>query len=92
MDNKTFISRLSSQAGLEMKDVSSLIGHLSKIMQEYCAGMDTVAIPGFGSFVPQKNEETVTTDLSTGKRMLLPPEIILVFNPGTKLKKRLSNE
>ena len=51
-----------------------------------------MAIPRFGTFVPVKHEEEVITDLSTGKRMLVPPEINVEFHPGAMLTKRLRNE
>ncbi len=55
--------------------------------------LESVAIPGFGSFTPVKHEERVETDAESGRRTLLPPHIAVNFIPGSKLRKLLpSNE
>ena len=92
MDNKQFRKRLSEITGRSAADIDSLTEGLAMVIAESCADLDSVAIPTFGTFVPVKHKEEVTTDLSTGKRMLLPPEIKLEFQPGGVLQKRLRNE
>lgn len=53
--------------------------------------LESVAIPGFGSFTPVKHEERVETDAESGRRTLLPPHIAVNFIPGSKLRKLLSS-
>lgn len=53
--------------------------------------LESVAIPGFGSFTPVKHEERVETDAESGRRTLLPPHIAVNFIPGSKLRKLLPN-
>jgi len=48
-----------------------------------------VAVPAFGTFAPRKHDEAIVDDLSTGKKMLVPPEISIEFRPGAMLLKRL---
>jgi DNA-binding protein HU-beta/integration host factor subunit alpha len=90
MDNKTFTSKLSRTLGRDTKDVTALINGLSVILRERCSAMDSVAIPSFGTFTPKKVDEQISTDLSTGQRLLLPPQIVLTFNPSNILKKHLT--
>ncbi|MCH5221829.1 MAG: HU family DNA-binding protein [Muribaculaceae bacterium] len=92
MDYKQFRKRLTELTGRDNADVDALVESLSIILRDSCADMDNVAIPTFGTFVPVKHKEEVRTDLSSGKRMLLPPEITLEFHPGGMLQKRLRNE
>ena len=77
---------------LRHPDVDALTDGLALIIRESCAELDNVAIPTFGTFVPVKHKEEVVNDLSTGRKLLVPPEITLEFHPGSMLQKRLRNE
>lgn len=92
MDYKQFRKRLCELTGRPAGDVDALTEGLAVILRESCSELDSVAIPTFGTFVPVKHKEEISTDLSTGKRMLMPPEITVEFHPGAMLLKRLRNE
>ena len=92
MDYKQFRKRLCELTGRQAADVDALTEGLAIILRESCGELDSVAIPTFGTFVPVKHKEEISTDLSTGKRMLMPPEITVEFHPGSMLQKRLRNE
>lgn len=92
MDYKTFRKKIADETGRTMSDVDSLVDGLAMIIRESAENLDTVAIPTFGAFVPVKRNEEVSTDLSSGRRLLLPPEIRLEFTPGSMLVKHLNNE
>lgn len=92
MDYKQLRKQLADISGRTADDVDSLVEGLGAILRDCASDLDTVAVPTFGSFVPVKHKEEVVDDLSTGKRMLLPPEIKLEFHPGGLLQKRLRNE
>ncbi len=87
MDNKTFRRVLGERLGRSAKDVDTLIGALAGLLVENSQLMRVLAVPGFGSFVPVKHEEKIITDLSTGKRVLLPPEIALEYVPGSTMRR-----
>ncbi len=84
---KTFIGELSRRTGRDRKDCEALLNALGQAVRQHCGELDTVAIPAFGNFVAVKHEEQIITDRSTGKRMLLPPEVELTFRPAGKLRK-----
>lgn len=92
MDHNTFITGLARQLGKDVQEVDSLVGCLAKTIKENASELDSVAIPGFGRFDAVKNEEYISTDLSTGRRILFPPEIKFNFTAGSMLKKRFSHE
>lgn len=92
MDYKQFRKHLCDLTGRSAADIDALTDGLALIIRESCAELDSVAIPTFGSFVAHKHDEEIVTDLSSGHRMLLPPEIKLEFKPGGVLQKRLRNE
>ncbi len=90
MDNKNFIAALSNKLARDPKDIAALIEGLAASFRENCGNMDSIAIPGFGTFEPVKEDERVSVDLSTGKRLLLPPQIVLEFHPSSLLHKKLN--
>lgn len=92
MDHKQFKKHIAERLHRSVSDVDALIEGLALIMRESCSDMDSVAIPTFGTFTPVKHPETITRDLSTGKQMLMPPEITLEFTPGGMLLKHLRHE
>lgn len=89
MDSKSFVAALAKRSGRERKDVESLLAGVARALDRHCGALDQVAIPGFGTFFAEKHDEQVVTDRSSGQMMLLPPEIELLFRPGTKLRGRI---
>ncbi len=91
MDSKTFTQNLSRLTGDDVQQTEKMLDALTSIIREAVTSQKIVAIPSFGSFEAVKQDEIVTTDLSTGKRMLLPPQITLNFSPAAMLRKNLNN-
>lgn len=91
MDAKTFAATLAKRTGRDRKDVDALLDGLRHAIHRHCGELDTVAVPGFGTFAAEKHDEQVITDRCTGQLMLLPPEIELTFRPGTKLRSRIED-
>ena len=91
MDHKTIVNNLSKKIDREPKEISALIDGLATIIKENCGNLSELASPGFGTFVPTKEDEKVITDLSTGKKILLPPQITLNFEPSIVLRKKVAN-
>ncbi|MCM1520276.1 MAG: HU family DNA-binding protein [Lachnoclostridium sp.] len=89
MDYKQFISRLSTFNETTPAATTVLADRLVSLLKENASRLDTVAIPGFGSFVTEKTDEQVITDPSTGKRTLMPPAITMTFKPSILLRKKL---
>ncbi|MCM1310379.1 MAG: HU family DNA-binding protein [Bacteroides sp.] len=85
-------AELSKRVGRDRKSTETLIDALNKAILQHCGELDTVAIPSFGNFEPIKHEEQIITDRSTGHRILLPPEIQMVFKPAGKLRKLVDKQ
>lgn len=64
---------------------------LSDVVRERCGDLDSIAIPGFGTFEAKKKNERVMVNPSNGKRMLVPPRISMNFKVSNVLKTRLKN-
>jgi len=89
MDNKRLVERVAANLGRSTDDVSKLLEALAGVLQARCSEMNTVAIPSFGSFEPHQRNERVIVHPSTGKRMLVPPRVVLTFKVSRVLKNKL---
>ena len=91
MDNKpSIVQAVAEKLGRTTADTETLLSAMCAEITRALSETETVAIPGFGSFSAHKEDEHVTTDLSTGKSVLLPPSIVAEFNPGSRLTKSLT--
>ncbi len=91
MDNKTLIDNLSRRLDVSRDTVVALIDGLAKTVGECGAELDSVAIPSFGTFEPRKRLERVALHPATGKRLLVPPKIVMTFKPSVSLKQKIRN-
>lgn len=89
MDTKELTHKLSEKTGRTPQEIENLISGLSTVIKEKCSDMDSIAIPGFGSFEPRKRMERITVHPSTGKRIMIPPKISLTFKMSAVLKQKL---
>lgn len=64
------------------------IGAIGAAIVDILAEGNSVAIPGFGTFAPEKADEYVKAD-DSGRRLLMPPAIIVNFKPSVVLRNRL---
>lgn len=91
MEHKQFCKRLSERTGITAADTEALAEALAMVMHNAFGDADSVAVPTFGTFTPVKHEEEISSDLSTGRRMLLPPEIRLEFTPAATLLRHVND-
>lgn len=89
MENKILLERISEKLACDSATAERLLDGFATILREQCGDDNRVAIPGFGTFEGVKHDEEIADDLSSGKRMLMPPYIELRFTAGGMLKKRL---
>lgn len=81
------ISSLAEHYGLTADECKTRLSVLSNVITGLCADLDSVAIPGFGSFQPVKHEEKLVAD-ATGRRFLVPPCIKVGLKSSVVLRKK----
>lgn len=91
MDNKQYITRLSRRATLNYKETQQLVSSAIAMITEVLAQDDSLAIPAFGTFSTEKQDEYIAFDKETGRRTLYPPTLTAQFTPGTILTKSISS-
>lgn len=89
MDNKKLVETLATKLGRSADDINKLLDGLTGVLRSRCGDLDSVIVPGFGTFEPRKRNERVMVNPKTGKRMLVPPKIVLGFKVSNVLKSKL---
>lgn len=88
MKSNELIMQLSSVTGWDERKVSTMLNGLTTAIKEYCTDVDSVAIPGFGTFVTEKTDERVAVSPTDGMQMIYPPEISVKFKSSVVLRKK----
>lgn len=91
MDTKELLEKISEKSELSIQTIEELLTGLNHVIVEDCSNFQSIAIPGFGSFESKRRLERITVHPSTGRRMLIPPKIILSFRPSALLKQKIKN-
>lgn len=92
MDNKKFIDKVSEASELDKQSCNAMLEALTDLMETSIAAGDVVSIPSFGNFEPRKRNERIMSHPSTpGKRLLVPPKLVVNFKPSTIIKNKVNN-
>lgn len=81
---------MSKRLNRDKAEVSTLVEGLAVVLREAGSDLDSIAVPGFGTFKSVKTEEKIVADEATGERTLLPPSITMEFQTSIVLRKKLS--
>lgn len=92
MDAKTFTTELAGRLGRDPQDVAGLCRMLGDVMGEALSDGDSLIVPSFGSFEPKKREEHVALHPATGRKILIPPKLQVVFRPATTLRNKVRGQ
>ena len=90
MNNNELEITLSGKLGKSKADVTKLLDAFVGAVQARCGELDSIALPGFGTFEGIKHNEHVEVDQATGKRMLMPPAVEISFKVSNALKNKLN--
>ncbi|MCM1377660.1 MAG: HU family DNA-binding protein [Clostridium sp.] len=91
MDNKTLIDSIADKLECSQQEVADLLADFSTLMGNILLDSDVVAIPSFGNFETKKRLERISVHPSSGKRLLVPPKLVVGFKPSAVLKAKLSD-
>lgn len=86
------VSELQQRLRCDKEMVESMLENFSRIVTERCSQMDVIVVQGLGTFEARKKMERISVNPTTGKRMLIPPKIVLVFKPNNAIKSRLKDK
>ena len=89
MNNKEFISELSSRTGYSADDSQKIVRQMIERMSQAFDEGDSVFMAGFGTFEVKKRLERVIVNPTTMQRMMVPPQLALNFKPVQSIKEKL---
>lgn len=92
MEHKELVAELQKRLGRDKETVEDMLNSFGHIVTERCSQLDTIVIQGLGTFEARKKMERISVNPTTGKRMLIPPKIVLVFKPNNAIKNRLKEK
>ena len=92
MKNKEFIAELSRRMGFNAADTQKMVYQLIDAMVETYQEGNSVSVQNFGNFEVKKKMERIIVNPTTGKRMLVPPKLVLGFKISPTWKYKLKTE
>ena len=87
MDGKNISASVAKKLNVDIRTVNDLNAAFAEALKDCAVQLDSVSIPGFGTFNSYKHSEKVVVE--DGKRRLIPPSIELAFRPSVLLRKHL---
>ncbi len=90
MDRTSLLNAIAANSGLEVNTADRILSALRDTISEKCLEGDVITLPQFGSFETRKRMERVAIHPATGKHILVPPKISLVFRPSSMLKQKVN--
>ena len=90
--NKTeLINAVAAKTGLSKKNADQAVAAVLDAITASLKDGEKVSLVGFGTFDVKKRLERTVVNPSTGKRMLVPPKLVLNFKPVASIKEKLKN-
>ena len=89
MNNKEYLAALSAKTGFTANDTRKMVQAVLKALTNELEDGNTIQISSFGIFEVKKRLERVINNPGTGKKMLVPPRLVLNFKPNSGIKEQL---
>lgn len=90
MTTGELIPILAKKCNLSEEGADGMIKAVTDSLVNCFKEIDSVAIPGFGTFVAEKKDEYISEADSDGKRYLMPPSISISFKTSVVLRKKIT--
>ncbi len=89
MNNKELIAELSQRTGLPQSDTRKMVLSTIDELLRQVSEEEVVVVPDFGTFDVKKRVERVITSPSNGKKLLIPPKLVMNFRPVAAWKEQI---
>lgn len=83
------IDLISARASLSKDESGKLLTEFSKIVSDSLMEGDSICIPSVGVFETKLRAERYAIHPSSGKKLLVPPKLSVVFKPSNILKQKI---
>lgn len=91
MNSADLIKQLSQRLETPKNEVEKRLDALTDILGGELNDGKTISVLNFGSFEVKKQNERINVHPSTGKRVIIPPKLVLKFKIATSLSKKIKS-
>ncbi|GHT03895.1 DNA-binding protein [Bacteroidia bacterium] len=89
MNNTELVNTLADKLTISKSEISLYIDNLVELMTAELVANNTVAFGNLGVLEVQKRNERVAVHPSSGKKILVPPKLVVKFKTANGLKDKL---
>ena len=89
MNSTNLSKQLSERLQIPKTEVERRLDILTTILIEELKESRTVSILNFGNLEVKKRNERINVHPTSGKKILIPPKLVLKFKPATSLNKKV---
>lgn len=89
MNNKEFITELAQRTSQTQQATQNMVLAVMEQLITQVEENESLQVPHFGTFEVKKRLERILMNPNTGKKMLVPPKLVLGFKPVASFKERL---
>lgn len=90
MNSDEFISKFSAELHVDTKDAAELAASVSGIIAESLLNAQNVSLENFGDLVVKKEMEHIVVNSSNHQRILVPPALVVHFEPAESLVNKMN--
>jgi len=89
MNHTELVTVLSQRLQLPKAEVGRMLDETTAIITSELVNDNVVSIMNFGTIEVKKRLERVSTHPNTGKKLLVPPKLIVKYKPSASFNKKL---
>ncbi|MBQ3930476.1 MAG: HU family DNA-binding protein [Paludibacteraceae bacterium] len=89
MNNKELIDTLSERLGVSKRVVSKMLSATTHTMVQSITEDKCITLQGFGMFEVRRKLDRILFNPASGRQMIVPPKLTLVFKPSDTYKEKL---
>lgn len=91
MNHPELVKQIAKRIDISQTETEKVMGDFIAIITQELLSGNSISFMNFGTFEVQKKNERVTMHPSTGKKILVPPKLVLKFKPAIVLNKKIKS-
>ncbi len=89
MNNKELIEKLSERLGVSKNEISKMLAATTQSIVQTADEDRSITLQGFGLFEVRRKQDRILFNPASGRQMIVPPKLTLVFKPSDTYKEKL---
>lgn len=89
MNNKELLATLSERLGITRRLATEMLDASTAAITSSVSEERSLMLQGFGSFEVRKKADRIIVNPSSGRQMVVPPKLTLVFKPSDTYKSKI---